>query len=103
MATKLAATTRAQLAAWRGAAHEARWRLRAAVARRSSALVVFAGALGALGGGWLIGRWALGLVLIGESVFAAYVGLNRDDEQWVPPRGARTVEQVLADEQWRPE
>lgn len=99
--TRFAVTTRAYVHAWRGHLHETRWRIRAGLARRSSLLLVLAGGLGALGGGYLIGRWCLGLVLIGESVFAMYIGLNRDDGADLPIRGARTVEQVLDDERWR--
>ena len=101
--TKLRATTRAQLAAWRGHLHEARWRLRAALARHSSLLMMFAGALAMLGGGALIGRWCLGLVLIGQGVFVCWLALNREEPEHVPARGARTVAEVLSDEQWRPE
>jgi len=100
--TKLAVATRAQLAAWRGHLHEARWRVRAALARGSGLLLVLAGAAGACYGGWLIGRWCLGLVIIGESVFAAWLGLNQEDGSGPPLRGARTVDAVLDDERLRP-
>jgi hypothetical protein len=36
--------------------------------------------MGALGGGWLIGVWAFGLVLIVESAGLCWLGLARDDE-----------------------
>ncbi|SRR6266568_3902471 len=71
---------------WRAVA--AQWRARLASARQraarsrhalTSAVLVIAGALGMLGGGALVGRWCLGLVLIGESGFAVWLGLQRDD------------------------
>ena len=46
---------------------------------RTSVIACVLGALGALAGGWLVGRWCLGLVLIAESVCAIYWGLGRDD------------------------
>ena len=81
---------RAQLAAWRGQARRSR-RLAASVA------LVAAGLAGALGGGWLIGRWCLGLVLIAESAGCAWAGLMRDDGTGLPRRGERTVAEVLED------
>jgi hypothetical protein len=98
---------RAQVHAWRGyvrgQVHERRWKLRRYLSAHSAVVLVLAGGLGALAGGWLIGRWCLGLVLIAESVFAIYVGLNRDDGTDMPIRGARTVAQVLEDERYRPD
>ncbi len=45
--------------------------------RLSAAAACILGALGALEGGWLIGRWALGLVLIALSGAAFAWGLLR--------------------------
>lgn len=99
--TRLEATTRAQLAAWRGHLTATRDAAAARARRHVSALLVFCGALGMIGGAFLIGRWAAGLVIIAESGFAVWVGLNREDGTGLPLRGARTVEQVLADEALR--
>lgn len=77
---------RAQLAAWR--------RARRTV---TSVLMVLAGLAGALGGGALVGRWCLGLVLIAESAAVVLVGLNRDDGELPPRRGERTLEEILQD------
>jgi hypothetical protein len=46
---------------------------------RVSAAACLLGALGALGGGWLVGRWCLGLVLIALSGLAIVYGVLRDD------------------------
>lgn len=84
------ATWRARLApAWQRAV-----RSRHALA---SAALVLGGALGMLAGGALVGRWCLGLVLIGESVFAAWAGLQRDDGRGRPPSPHEppTLAQVL--------
>jgi hypothetical protein len=70
--------------------------------RLVSVALVLAGLAGALGGGWLVGRWCLGLVLIFESAGALWFGLFRDDGEHVPVRGARTPQQVLDDERLRP-
>ncbi len=59
-----------------------------------SAALVLAGLGGALGGGALIGRWCLGLVLLAESAGAVWAGLNRDDGQPLPRRGERTIADV---------
>lgn len=77
-------------------------RLRAARHSLISLALVVAGGLGAMAGGWLIGRWCLGLVIISESVGLVLLGLNRDDGQPAPVRGARSVAQVLDDERIRP-
>jgi hypothetical protein len=37
--------------------------------------------LGALGGAWLIGQWAVGLVVLGYSVLLAVFALLRDDRK----------------------
>ena len=64
---------------------------------RVSAAACLLGALGALGGAWLIARWAFGLTLAGLSVSLIVWGLLRDDgtqpraEQVTPP----TLHQVL--------
>lgn len=85
------------------------WRARLAAGRQTfvSLLLVAAGMAGALGGGWLIGVWAFGLVLIVESGGLIVWGLARDDglpdaRVMAPPRGARSVPEVLADEARRP-
>lgn len=67
----------------------------------SLALVVL-GMAGGLGGGALVGRWCLGLVLITESAGLIWLGLMRDDGTGTPRRGARTVREVLEDERLRP-
>jgi len=66
----------------------------------SVCLVVIGGA-GAVVGGWLVGRWCMGLVVIAESAGLVWVGLGRDDGQARPVAGSRTVRQVLADERDR--
>jgi hypothetical protein len=62
-----------------------------------SVLLVAAGLLGGLAGGWLVGRWCLGVVTIAESAGVCWLGLARDDG--VLPRvvhpGERTIAQVL--------
>jgi hypothetical protein len=91
-ARRAGVVVRAQLAAWRGQAR----RIRARSGRTiTSVLLVVAGLAGALGGGALVGRWCLGLVLIAESAGAVWVGLCRDDGQPTAVRGARTVAEVL--------
>lgn len=95
-------TPRVVLAAYKATVAMRYRNLRARLSRHrhqvTSAALVIAGAAGALGGGAIIGRWALGLVLLGESALAAWFGLMRDDGAELPVRGARTVEQVLEDE-----
>jgi hypothetical protein len=76
-------------------------RIRAARAQIISALLVIAGLGGALGGGWLVGRWCLGLVLIIESAGALWLGLMREDGTALPRRGDRTVAEVLHEESSR--
>jgi len=85
---------RAQLAAWRGQARRSR-RLAA------SAALVIAGLAGALGGGWLVGRWCLGLVLIAESAGVLAAGLLREDGRSAARRGRRTVGQALEEHEGR--
>jgi hypothetical protein len=64
---------------------------------RTSAIACLLGALGALGGAWLVGRWAFGLTLTGLSMGLIVWGLLRDDgtapraEQLTPP----TLREVL--------
>jgi DNA-binding transcriptional LysR family regulator len=101
MRTWLGVERRALLAAWRASPAWQRLAARRHVA--VSAALVVAGLAGALAGGWLIGRWMLGLMLICESVGALWFGLNRDDGEPLPVRGARTVAQVLDDERARPD
>src|SRR5215831_15701225 len=77
----------------------ARERARAGRHVITSVLLVVLGLGGALGGGALVGEWALGLVLIAESAGAVWFGLYRDDRK--PVRG-RTVGEVLEVERRRP-
>lgn len=55
------------------------------------------GAAGALGGGWIVGRWCVGLVLILLSVSAITWGLLRDDGRGEKPQEpqALTVAEIL--------
>ena len=68
----------------------------------TSAALVVAGLGGALGGGALIGRWCLGLVLLAESAGAVWAGLMRDDGTGLPRRGERTVADVLEEQRRLP-
>jgi hypothetical protein len=64
----------------------------------TSVLLLAAGLAGALGGGWLIARWAFGLVLIAESGGVCWLALARDDgavPRVLPRPGDRTVGDVL--------
>jgi hypothetical protein len=58
--------------------------------------------IGALGGGWLVGTWCAGLVLICESAGCVWAGLMRDDGAVPPRRGGRTVADVLDEQRWLP-
>ena len=71
----------------------------------TSAALVLGGMAGALGGGALIGRWALGLVLIVESVACVWIGMERDDGAPVPPRPGtlRTPAEINEMERYRPD
>jgi hypothetical protein len=91
---------RAQFAAWRHHARSTRARIGRARHVIISAALVIAGMAGAAAGGWLVGRWCLGLVVMAESAGAVWFGLMRDDGAGVPRRGERTVAEVL-DEQRR--
>lgn len=88
--TGIAVVARAYLAAWRGHGRRARQRLASARHQAASVLLVLAGLAGALAGGWLVGRWCAGLVLIAESAGAVWSGLMRDDGAGLPRRGERT-------------
>ena len=55
-------------------------RIVAARPQTTSLLLVAAGLMGALGGGWLIGVWAFGLVLIAES--AGLIGWGLHAGRW---------------------
>lgn len=87
---------------WRAVAAQRRPRLASARRRArqhrhalTSAALVILGLGGALGGGALIGEWALGLVLTAESAGLVWWGLQRDDGTWPPREGARTVPEIL--------
>ncbi len=90
----MAVQIRAQLAAWRGHGRHVRARLARSRHVLTSVLLVLAGLAGALGGGALIGRWCLGLVLLAESAGAIWFGLMRDDGTGLPRRGERTIADV---------
>jgi hypothetical protein len=90
----MAVQVRAQLAAWRGQGRDIRSRLARSRHVLVSAALVLAGLAGALGGGALIGRWCLGLVLLAESAGAIWFGLMRDDGTGLPRRGERTIADV---------
>lgn len=84
-----------------------RWLLvRQRAHRRRHTLVntalITVGLFGALAGAWVIGWWCLGAVAIAESFALTYVGMQRDDGEPLPVRGARSVGQVLDDERLRP-
>lgn len=63
-----------------------------------SPLMFAAGAAGLLGGGALIGRWCLGLMMILMSAALVYVGLTREEESPAMQEARHTVEDVLANE-----
>lgn len=98
----LGVVVRAHMAAWR--AHWLRVRARLGWSRHvlTSAALVVCGLAGAAAGGWLIARWALGLVLICESGGAVWMGLMRDDGAGLPRRGERTVAEVLEEQRRYP-
>ena len=81
---------RAYLATFRARCRDARARLARSRHVLISAALVVAGLAGALGGGALIGRWCLGLVLLAESAGAVWMGLQRDDGTSLPRPGERT-------------
>jgi hypothetical protein len=89
---------RAQVRAWRGHLHNARSRFRLMLARRSATLLVISGGLFGIFGGWLVGRWCMGLVIMAEAAGMILLGLNQEDGTDLPLHGARTVSQVLDDE-----
>lgn len=86
-----------------------RGRVMAARPRLVGWFLVAAGLMGALGGGWLIGLWAFGLVLIVESAGLVGWGLFHDDglpdarllEPFASP-WAHEVQDVLNGEARRP-
>jgi hypothetical protein len=86
--------TRAYLATVRARGRAFRVRLARSRHVLTSAALVIAGLAGALGGGALIGRWCLGLVLLAESAGAVWFGLMRDDGTALPRRGERTIADV---------
>jgi hypothetical protein len=61
---------------------------------RSQVITVVAGVLGALGGGWLVGVWCFGVVLIVLSAGAIAWGLFHDDGK--PAAAAEWQPQVFA-------
>ena len=84
-------------------------RITAGRPQTASLLLVVVGLAGALGGGWLIGLWAFGLVLICESAGLIGWGLLRDDgtpdaRALVPPSpwDAHDVTDILDFESRRP-
>ena len=85
---------RAHWYAWRGRGRSVRELARRSRHVLTSVALVLAGLAGALGGGALIGRWCLGLVLLAESAGAVWFGLNRDDGEPLPRRGERTIADV---------
>lgn len=93
---------RAYWATARERARHARERARRNRHVLSSVLLVVLGLGGALAGGALVGEWALGVVLIGESCGLVYFGLYRDDRVPLPRHGEHTVEDVLEAERRRP-
>lgn len=92
--TGIVVVTRAYAAAWRGQSARLRARLSRSRHVLTSVALVVAGLAGALGGGALIGRWCLGLVLLAESCGAVWFGLMRDDGTALPRRGERTIADV---------
>ena len=63
---------------------------------RLSVVLLCVSLLGVLAGGWLIGRWAFGLCVIGDSVAVGAWALLRDDDQpEAPPRPGGTLYDVL--------
>lgn len=95
-------TWRAAAVLWKTRLRVARERASAARHLLASVALVVSGCLGALVGGWLVGRWCLGLVLMAESGTAIWLGFARDDGEPLPRRGGRTVAEVLAEERLRP-
>jgi hypothetical protein len=89
---------RAQLAAWRVEAARRAHATADRVTAHLGAVLIVAGAVGMIGGALLVGVWLAGLTIMAEAGFAFWVGLNRDDGEHLPVRGARTVAQVLDDE-----
>jgi hypothetical protein len=83
------------------------WRVRHPVPRpwrrwprglATNVALVLLGLAGAVFGGYQMGRWWGGLIIVAESGLAVYVGFNREDAQSRPVRGSRTVPEILADE-----
>jgi hypothetical protein len=64
---------------------------------RLSAVLLVASLLGVLGGAFLIGRWAVGVAIVADSVAVGVWALCRDDDREEPPqvRGPRTLQDVL--------
>ena len=66
---------------------------------RLSVVLLVASLAGMVGGALLIGRWAVGLAIIADSVAVAWWAWNRDDgqepAQLRPVRGVPTHAQIL--------
>jgi len=65
---------------------------------RTSVVACVLAALAALGGGWLVGRWCLGVVLIAEACGVVFWAVQRDDgtgplAEQVP--GQQTLHEVI--------
>ena len=58
---------------------------------RTSAVACLLGAAGALGGGWIVGRWCFGLTLLLLSVALIVWGLLRDDGAPAQPQAAQVT------------
>jgi hypothetical protein len=58
---------------------------------RQSVFLLLLSLAGVLGGGWLIGRWALGLAIVADSVAVGVYALLRDDGRG---RGEPSVHEV---------
>ena len=64
---------------------------------RLSVVLLLVSLAGVLAGGWLIGRWALGLAVVADSVAVGVYALLRDDGRGQAPsvHEVPTLHQVL--------